>query len=150
MVMTLTPEGVAKLKLELEVLKKERRPEIVERIRHAKEYGDLSENAEYHDAKEEQAFIEGRIIEIENTLKTASIVTKKKTEHIDIGSSVVLLKDGTKHTFSIVGSTEADPAAGKISVDSPLGQALIGKAAGDSVNLQTPTGSALYRVVAVD
>lgn len=140
----LTSAGVDKLKKELQHLKKDRRLQIAERIKAAKEYGDLSENAEYHDAKEEQSFVEGRIAEIDQILKIAYVVDSTKASEIGVGSTVVLGKDTAELVYEIVGSTEADPSSGKISVDSPLGQALIGKNVGQSIEIKTPTGTVSY------
>ncbi len=142
----LTSAGVDKLKKELQHLKKDRRLQIAERIKAAKEYGDLAENAEYHEAKEEQSFVEGRIAEIERMLKIADVVDSAKASEIGVGTKVVLGKDTGDLVFQIVGSTEADPSSGKISVDSPLGQALIGKKVGQSIEIKTPTGTVRYTI----
>lgn len=142
----LTSEGLKKLQKELEYLKKIRRVEVSERIRIAKEFGDLSENAEYHDSKEEQAFVEGRILEIEHILKTAHIADKAGTSEAGIGTHVTLIHEKKRIAFEIVGSTESDPSHGKISIDSPLGQVLIGKKSGDTVDLSTPTGTKHYSI----
>lgn len=145
----LTPEGAEKLRIELEYLKKERRNEISERIKSAKEYGDLSENAEYHEAKEEQAFIEGRILEVEQILKIADIVETQKASEVSVGSTVHLERNGAKVIYHIVGATESDPLNGKISLESPLGQALLGKKRGDSAQIETPNGTVVYTVTEV-
>jgi len=145
----LTPEGVKKLRDELEHLKKVRRPEITERIKSAKEYGDLSENAEYHEAEEEQGFIEGRVIEIEEILKIAEVVDKKSSTTVGVGSKVTVERNGSEIEYQIVGATEADPLTGLISLDSPLGEALLEKSAGDSVIVQAPTGPITYRVTKI-
>ena len=146
----LTSEGIEKLAKELEFLKKERRPQIAERIQTAKEFGDLSENAEYHEAKEEQGFIEGRILQIEHLLKIAEVADKKSgTMTVMIGSEVTVDRGGTSLLFHIVGATEADPLAGKISLDSPLGQALIGKSIGESVTITTPSGLIEYTIKSI-
>ena len=144
--MIISSQGHARLRKELEHLKKNRRPEIGERINAAKEYGDLSENAEYHDAKEEQAFVEGRIIEIEHILKTAEVATKTDSKKVGVGSKVSLLINRKKVAYEIVGATEADPLNGKVSIESPLGQALIDRSVDDTVTIQTPAGEATYTI----
>ncbi len=142
----LTSQGLEKLKKELEYLKKEKRAQVADRIRIAKDFGDLSENAEYHEAKEEQAFVEGRISEIAQIIKSAHVADAAHGSGVSVGSTVVVDKAGTSMTFQIVGATEADPGAGKISLESPLGQALLGKAVGDEVSITTPTGQLLYTI----
>jgi|SRR3989344_297225 len=144
--MIVSIQGYERLRKELDHLKKIRRPEIAERINASKEYGDLSENAEYHDAKEEQAFVEGRIIEIEHILKTADVVHKTDSQKIGVGSTVTLLKDRKQFSYEIVGATEADPFNGKVSIESPLGQALLDRTVGNTVTIQTPTGEATYAI----
>lgn len=145
-----TQEGLEKLQNELDELTKERRPEVVNRIKTAKELGDLSENAEYTSAKEDQSFIEGRIQEIEQTLKHAKVVAESHTGVISIGCTVNVLVDGDNETFELVGQTESDPEHGKISVDSPVGQALLGHIAKDKVHIETPDGTIIYTVLSVD
>lgn len=137
----LTNEGLNKLKDELEHLKNEKRPQVSDRIKSAKELGDLSENAEYQEAKEEQSFVEGRILELEHLIKTSSVVEKGKNNgKVQVGCQVKIDKDGQIMYFTIVGSTEADPAQGKISLESPFGDALMGKAVGDEVEIDLPSG----------
>ena len=131
-------------------LTKIRRPDVVNRIKTAKELGDLSENAEYTSAKEEQSFIEGRIQEIENTLKHARVVEGKHTGVIGIGCRVKAMVEGDEDEFELVGQTESDPENGKISVDSPVGQALLGHKAKDKVSVETPDGSVVYTVTSVE
>lgn len=149
-----SPQGIAKLKKELEELKNVRRKEVAERLKKAAAYGDLSENAEYQEAKEEQAFIEGRILELENTIKSA-VVTSNKTEKnvVQIGSSVVLSnidqKNSPKEKFTIVGSGEADPLSGKISLESPIGRALLNKSKGETIEIETPQGKIHYRILKI-
>jgi len=144
----LTKEGLSKLASELEDLKNNKRLEVIERIKTAKEYGDLSENAEYQEAKEAQAFIEGRIAELENIMKTATIVDDSdQKDVVTVGCQVMVDKNGTKQTFTIVGSTEADPANRKISLESPLGEALLGKKVSDKVEVSLPGGVAVYEIV---
>jgi transcription elongation factor GreA len=145
----ITQEGLDKLTQELEELTKVRRPDVVSRIKTAKELGDLSENAEYTSAKEEQSFIEGRIQEIEHTIKHAKVVANAHSDTIGIGSKVKVMIDGEEDEFELVGQTESDPDAGKISIDSPVGRALSGHKAKDKVEVDTPDGSVEYTVIAV-
>ncbi len=145
-----TQEGLDKLQNELDELIKVRRPEVVNRIKTAKELGDLSENAEYTSAKEDQSFIEGRIQEIEQTLKHAKVVSESHTGAISIGCQVTVLVEGDKETFELVGQTESDPENGKISVDSPVGLALLGHIAKDKIKVETPDGAITYEVLSVD
>ena len=145
----ITQEGLEKLQTELEELTKVRRPDVVSRIKTAKELGDLSENAEYTSAKEEQSFIEGRIQEIEHTLKHAKVVSSKHSGTVGIGSQVKVMVDGEADEFELVGQTESDPDNGKISVDSPVGQALLGHKAKDKIKVETPDGSIDYTVISV-
>ncbi len=142
----LTSQGLEKLKKELEYLKKEKRVQVSERIRVAKDFGDLSENAEYHEAKEEQAFVEGRIAELAQIIKSAHVADPVQGTGVSVGSTVVVDKSGTRMTFEIVGATEADPTAGKISLESPLGQALLGKTVGEQVTITAPTGQLVYTI----
>ncbi len=148
-----SPEGLAKLKKELEYLKNVKRKEIAECLQKAASYGDLSENAEYQDAKEEQAFIEGRILELEKTINSAVIASNKKgTKMVNIGSTVVLAdakNNSSKQKFTIVGGGEADPLKGKISLDSPLGQALLNQHEGAIVEVETPQGKIKYRILKI-
>lgn len=148
----ITEDGLKKLQDELRELVTARRPEVIARIKGAKELGDLSENAEYSAAKEEQSFIEGRIQELEEIIKHAKIATSKDDRggNIDIGSVVVVTVDGERNQFELVGPTESDPARGKISVDSPVGKALLGHKAGDSIYVEAPDGKIQYKVVSVD
>jgi transcription elongation factor GreA len=144
----LTPEGLEKLKEELRQLKYERRKEIAEKIERAKELGDLSENAEYQEAKDEQGFIEGRILELEAIINTATIVTGPSgTKQVGIGSTVrVRQEDGDERQFLIVGANEANPVEGKISNESPLGRALLGKHVRETVEVRIPRGMVTYTV----
>ena len=140
----LTKEGKEELEKRLEFLKVVKRAEITERIKTAREFGDLSENAEYDAAKNEQAMIEGEILEIENKLKYAVLIednaVKKGT--VSLGSKVDFIDDdlGEVFTYEIVGTTEADVEAGRISNESPIGNALLGRKAGDKVNVVVPSG----------
>lgn len=149
--MYLTPEGEAKLKAELADLTGARREELAQRLRSAIQMGDLSENADYHKAKEDQAFLEGRIQEIEATLRMATIVEKKKSDVVMVGSRVTVQEEGSEpETFDMVGAKEADPRNGKISNESPIGSALMGHKAGDVVDAQTPGGSIKFKIVKVE
>lgn len=143
----LTPEGHKKLLQELETLRAKRK-DISDRIQEAKELGDLSENAEYHEAKNDQAFTEGRIAEIESTLHSAEIVHKplKSNGFVQIGSTVKVLQDGKTIEYTIVGANEANPLDGKITHASPLGKVLLGKKKGDTVTVKTPKGEQAYTI----
>lgn len=146
----LTAEGLKKLKKELEVLVNERRKEVIERIQEAVAHGDLSENADYAQAKEEQAFIEGRIQELEEMIKNAEIIqTNGNRNIVAIGSTVKLQANGQEKTYTIVGSNEANPAQGRISNESLVGQRLIGAKPGDQVEVETPAGKIAYEVVEI-
>jgi len=149
----LTKEKYKELSEELDHLKKVRRREIAENLEYAKSLGDLSENAEYQEAREMQAEVEERISKLESILKNATVVTHhKKSDVVSIGSSVVLERVGEKGTMSyrIVGSEEADLAKGKISTNSPLVGAMMGKKKGDSFILKSPKGEMKYRIVEVE
>jgi len=148
-VIKLTKSGVEKLKLELEDLKKVQRPVVIDRIKKAKDYGDLSENAEYEDARNEQSFIEGRIQEIEHMLKYSEVIESKHADEVSLGSVVKVEMDGEKMEYEIVGSTEADPFSGKISSDSPIGSALVGGKVGEKVVAKTPGGEIKIKIVSI-
>ncbi|HEV8281959.1 MAG TPA: transcription elongation factor GreA [Candidatus Limnocylindrales bacterium] len=148
---TLTAEGAERLQSELTELIDVRRPQVVSRIRSAKELGDLKENADYHAAREEQSFLEGRIQALEARLRNAVIATVPSAgAGADLGSSVTVEADGMTVTYTLVGSAEADPSAGRVSVLSPVGRALVGATPGAEVVVETPRGSVLYRVVDVE
>jgi len=139
----LTPEGLEKLKGELEELSTVRRREVADRIKEAREFGDISENSEYDDAKNEQAMLETRILQLEENLRSASVVTPEDvdTDVVQVGNAVtVKFDDGKPQTFTIVGSAEADPPR-KLSNVSPVGKALMGRRKGDSVTINLPNGS---------
>jgi transcription elongation factor GreA len=147
----LTAGGVDRLRAELDELVAVRRPEVVGRIRAAKELGDLKENADYSAAREEQSFLEGRIQSIEARLRTAVIADAPPAgAGADIGSRLTVEVDGDELTYELVGSAEADPAAGRLSVASPVGRALLGANAGAEVSVTTPRGPVAYRVISVD
>lgn len=145
----LTKEKYAELEQELTTLKTVKRKEIAAALEYAKSLGDLSENAEYHEARETQATLEERIQHLEQVLKTASIVSHKDTGVVSVGSTLTVEKvgDKSKKTYSIVGSEEANAAAGKISMKSPLGLAALGKRKGDTFSFETPGGTMSYKVV---
>jgi transcription elongation factor GreA len=147
----LTAEGAAKLRKELDELKGPRRLEMAERLRKAVRQGDLSENADYISAKEQQAFLEGRILELELVLRNATIVERSApSEQVEVGSTVVVQEQGeVKTTFQIVGAKEADPRAGKISHVSPIGKALLGKKVGESAQAITPGGPVRFKVLEI-
>jgi transcription elongation factor GreA len=143
----LTKEGVEELKTELSELVAQRGP-IAERIKTAREFGDLSENAEYSSARQEQERVESRIAEIENILQNVEIIKKPKGDSkVQLGSLVKLKGDGTTKEFRIVGTVEADPLNGKISDESPIGQALLGKKEGENVEIKMPAEITLYKIV---
>ncbi len=148
----LTIEKKNSLEEELNNLKTVRRKEIAEALEYSKSLGDLSENAEYHQAREDQANCEDRIAHIEQILKNAVILSDHKDGFISVGSTVAVLKKGDKEprTFLIVGSEEADSFTGKISNESPLGKAILGKVKGDTVSFETPKGSVTYTVKSVE
>jgi transcription elongation factor GreA len=145
----LTKQGHEKLVKELEHLKKVKRPEISERIKLAKDYGDLSENAEYADAREEQSFTEGRIMELDTVLKNVKVVDGEKFDPdlVQIGDTIIVEKDGKESKYMIVGSKEADPSNGKISNESPIGKQLVGQKKGEQVQVVTPKGESIWRIV---
>jgi transcription elongation factor GreA len=150
----LTPEGKAKLEAERQHLVEVRRREVAERIHQAMEFsGDPVDNAEYQDAKHEQAFVEGRIREVEHILATAQVMAASATQDgcVQVGS-VVTLEDegGERETFTLVGSTEADPLRGRFSFDSPVGRALVGHRVGDVVSVSAPAGEIRYRIIACE
>jgi transcription elongation factor GreA len=146
----LTTEKFEELRKELDYLKSERRKEIAEKLEYAKKLGDLSENAEYHSAREEQAEIEDRISRLENLLKYAVITKGNGGDTINVGSTVTVTKEGSAaSTYVIVGSEEADMAKGKVSNMSPLGSALLGHKAGDTVQVKTPKGMADFKINSV-
>ncbi|UOY94102.1 transcription elongation factor GreA [Ectobacillus sp. JY-23] len=149
----MTQAGKEKLEQELEYLKTVRRKEVVERIKIARSFGDLSENSEYDAAKDEQAFVEGRVTQIENMIRNAVIIEEnaETSSVVTLGKSVtfVELPDGEEETYTIVGSAEADPFEGKISNDSPIARSVLGKQIGDEVVVQTPGGDMKVKIVSV-
>jgi transcription elongation factor GreA len=147
----LTPEGEKKLKAELAELTGPRREELSKRLRSAIQMGDLSENADYHKAKEDQGFLEGRIQEIEATLRRAVIVEKTNSDIVTVGSQVTVQEDNfPPETYSVVGAKEADPRSGKISNESPIGRALMDHKTGDIVVAETPGGQIKFKILKVE
>ncbi len=145
-----TQEGLDNLKRELDELKNVKRKEVADRIKSAKEFGDLSENAEYQEAKEQQAYIEGRVLQLDSLIKNAVVASSGgDKQSIGIGSHVEVEKNNQLMNFTIVGSTEADPVNKKISHESPLGQALINHKVGDEVEVKLPNGIATYKIVSI-
>jgi len=152
-VFPMTIAGKEKLEQELELLKTVKRKEVVERIKIARSFGDLSENSEYDSAKEEQAFVEGRITTLENMIRNAKIIDEDEisTDSVSLGRTVtfVELPDGDEESYTIVGSAEADPFEGKISNDSPIAKSLIGRKVGEEVTVQTPGGEMNVRIISI-
>lgn len=149
----LTYEGVKKVEDELEYLKTVKRKEVTQKIKTALSFGDLSENSEYDEAKNEQAFVEGRIATLENMLKNAKIIDDDdiKTDVVSVGA-VIKVKDldyGDEMEFTIVGSAEADPSVMKISNEAPIGRGLLGKKVGEKVEIQVPDGKCTYEVIEI-
>lgn len=149
----MTIEGKAKLEEELEMLKTVKRKEIVERIKIARSFGDLSENSEYESAKDEQAFTEGRITTLENMIRFAEIIDNNGVDanEVSLGRTVTFIElpDGEEEEYTIVGSAEADPLSGKISNDSPIAKALIGRKLDDEVTIDTPGGDMNVKIVKI-
>jgi len=148
----LTKEKMQEFKKELDFLRTERRKTVAENLEYAKKLGDLSENAEYHEARQEQAEVEDRINHLENLIKTAVILDDQHGDIATVGSTVKVQKAGEKDQkiFKIVGSEEADMAQGKVSNLSPFGSALLGKKKGDTFSVVTPKGSASYTVISIE
>jgi transcription elongation factor GreA len=147
----LTPEGLEKLNEELKQLVTVKRKEVIERIREAAAHGDLSENADYAQAREEQSFIEGRIIEIEDIIKNAEIITAGSHGNtVTIGTTVAIKASGQDKKYTIVGSNEANPKDGKISNESLVGKALLGRKVGEKFKIATPAGEMDYEIVAIE
>lgn len=150
----MTQEGLEKIEKELDELKVVKRKEIVERIKIARSYGDLSENSEYEAAKDEQAFVEGQIAKLEKVIRYAEIINPEdyEADEVSLGRKVTFqeLPDGDEEEYSIVGKAEADPLEGKISNESPIAKALIGKREGDEVDITTPGGTMKIKIVKVE
>lgn len=138
------------LKKEREELVETKRPKLVERLAFARSQGDLAENSDYTNAKDELEFLDGRIAELEHILKTATVVGKKrKVNEVAIGTKVTLKVNGKEHEYHVVGEWEADPVKKKISHESPLGQALVGKKVGEEVEVEAPVGKVIYKILAI-
>jgi transcription elongation factor GreA len=149
----LTEEGFEKLENELEYLETEKRREVAKRIKVAREFGDISENSEYDDAKNEQAFVEGRIQEIKNMLNNAHVVKDEEItdKQVNLGTTVMLhdLDSEEKISYTLVGSAEADPLNNKISNESPIGKAILGHVIGDEVKVEIPAGEVDYEIISI-
>jgi len=148
-VIYLTKEGLEKLKTELKGLIENRRPEIALRIKAARDMGDLSENSEYMAAREEQSFVEGKIVELQEIVKNAVVSEGNSKGFIAVGSKVTVHMDGAEETFHIVGAPEANPLEKKISHESPLGAALLGKKVGDKIEVEAPVGKLTYTILKI-
>lgn len=147
----ITKETLAKLKEELEYLKKTKRKEMAERLKEAISFGDLRENAAYHEAKDSQGFLEGRIIELEHMISNSIIIDLKSSDKVIIGSKIVVTSDDGKDEFTIVSPIESNPLEGKISEDSPIGKSFIGKRKGDICETVAPSGEKLkYKIEEID
>ena len=147
-----TKEGLEKMKKELDELRSTKRAEIAQRLKAAIAMGDLSENSEYDEAKNAQAFLEGRILQLEQQIRTAQVIEKAAKGRVDVGSTV-LIEDMGEHLqekVTIVGSTESNPFEGRISNESPVGRALMGAKAGDIVEAEAPNGVLKYKVISID
>jgi len=146
----ITGEGMEKLKSECREIKEVKLKEVAQRIKEAKDLGDLSENAEYHEAKNEQSFLYGKLLDLEKKIREAQIIVKSAGNGIiSVGSCVMVENDGEKLNFDIVGSSESDPLGGKISIDSPLGSNLSGHKKGDIVVVSAPSGQIKYKIISV-
>src|SRR5579884_1598738 len=146
----LTRDGLTKLERELDELRTVRRSEVAERIKYAKDFGDISENAEYEDAKNEQGMLEGRILVLENMIRNAVIIEEGgDSGEVSVGSAVDVKDEFGTQTFTIVGPAEVDVASGRISMESPVGKALLGHQVGDSVEVQSPGGARKLKIVKV-
>jgi len=144
----LTSKGFEKIQEELRALKT-RRSQVAERIKTAREFGDLSENSEYEDAKNEQSFVEGRILELEEMLRRAKVMAKNNTDKVELGSIVTLKMNGHTLSYTIVGVSESDPSSGKISIDSPIGHSLMGKGRGERAEIVTPIGKMFCQIIEI-
>ncbi|HZY65344.1 MAG TPA: transcription elongation factor GreA [Rubrobacteraceae bacterium] len=150
----ITPEGLEKLQTELEHLTETRRREVADRIRQAREFGDISENSEYDDAKNEQYLLERRISEVQRRLRSAKVVdpSEAAADSVDLGTRVTLrlIDKGEERTFQIVGANESDPQSGKLSHSSPVGRAVLKRRVGEKVTVSTPRGATEYEIVNVE
>ncbi len=147
----ITEEGFKALKLELGDLRDTKRPKLVDRLANARSQGDLNENSDYHNAKDELEFLDGRIAELENVIKNAVVVKPTSSNgDVAIGTQVTLKSNGKEHNFHIVGEWEADPMKKKISHTSPLGSALVGKKVGEKAEVEAPVGKIIYEILSID
>lgn len=147
----ITEKGLEALKQEMETLRNVKRPKVVDRLSNARQQGDLTENTDYHNARDELEFLDGRISELEGVLKTAVVVASGGNgDGVALGTKVTLKSNRKEQIFNIVGEWEADPAEKKISHTSPLGQALIGKNVGDKVDVEAPAGKITYEILSID
>ena len=145
----ITKDGLKKLRDELKELIEVKRPEVAQEIQSAREMGDISENAAYDEAKREQSFVEGRISELEDIIKKSKVADEKVSEVVVVGSKVTLHMEGSEEIFHIVGAPEADPSERKISHESPLGKALLGKKVGENIQVEVPIGNFTYTVLKI-
>jgi len=147
----LSQEGIETIKKELQELKTKKRQEITKRLQEAKDLGDLSENAEYFEAKEAQSFNENRIVELEKLLKNAVVIeTSSKEDIVRVGSTIEVKSNNNAEIFNIVGSAEAKPQEGKISNESPLGRAFLGRKIGDEIEIKSPSGITKYKIIKIE
>lgn len=147
----LTPNGLESLKKELEKLENFKRPQVVARLERARDMGDLTENSDYYDAKDELGLLEGRILELKEIIDRAEVVNKSKNcKKVALGCQVKVQNNQEEHLFRIVGEWEADPIQKKISYTSPLGQALIGRRVGEEIEFEAPVGKIVYKILSID
>ena len=147
-----TREGLEKMQKELDELRSTKRAEIAQRLKAAIAMGDLSENSEYDEAKNAQAFLEGRILQLEQQIRTAQVIKKVAKDRVDVGSTVLIedMEEHLQEKVTIVGSTESNPFEGRISNESPVGRALMGAKAGDTVEAEAPNGVLKYKVISIE
>lgn len=147
-----TREGLEKMQKELDELRSTKRAEIAQRLKAAIAMGDLSENSEYDEAKNAQAFLEGRILQLEQQIRTAQVIEKVAKDRVDVGSTVLIedMEEHRQEKVTIVGSTESNPFEGRISNESPVGRALMGAKAGDTVEAEAPNGVLKYKVISIE
>ena len=147
-----TREGLEKMQKELDELRSTKRAEIAQRLKAAIAMGDLSENSEYDEAKNAQAFLEGRILQLEQQIRTAQVIEKMAKDRVDVGSTVLIedMEEHLQEKVTIVGSTESNPFEGRISNESPVGRALMGAKAGDTVEAEAPNGVLKYKVISIE
>lgn len=147
-----TREGLEKMQKELDELRSTKRAEIAQRLKAAIAMGDLSENSEYDEAKNAQAFLEGRILQLEQQIRTAQVIEKVAKDRVDVGSTVLIedMEEHLQEKVTIVGSTESNPFEGRISNESPVGRALMGAKAGDTVEAKAPNGVLKYKVISIE